>query len=91
VQHTPARLEALVRAGTLSSVLSTSVVDAYDVILDFLLGHQIEQTRRGLQPDPLVDLKALTEQQRVMLRLAMRIVKRFQDRLQEAFGASHML
>ena len=91
VQHTPARLEALVRAGSVSSVLSTSVNDAYDVILDFLLAHQIEQTRTGLQPDPFLDLKALTEQQRVMLRLAMRIVKRLQDRLQEAFGAPHML
>ena len=91
VQHTPARLEALVRAGTVSSVLSTSVIDAYDVILDFLLAHQIEQAQKGLQPDPWLDLKALTEQQRVMLRLAMRIVKRFQDHLQAAFGAPHML
>ena len=89
-QNTSDRLAALVRLGTFSEVFSTSVGDAYEALLDLLLAHQIEQARNGEAFDTLIDPKALTEQNRATLRLAMRMVKRLQDRLQEAFGVAYI-
>ena len=40
--------------------------------------------------DTLIDPKSLSEQKRATLRLAMRMVKRLQDRLQEAFGVAYI-
>jgi CBS domain-containing protein len=86
--NTTDRLAALIRVGTLSEAFSTSVGNAYNTFLDLLLAHQIEQARAGIPPDTLLNLKALAEQERTPLRLAMRIVKRLQDRLQETFGVN---
>ncbi len=87
-QNTTDRLAALVRVGMVSEAFNASVNEAYDALLDLLLAHQIEQGRAGTPPDPLLDPKTLTEQSRAVLRQAMRIVKRFQDRLQEQFGVT---
>ena len=72
--------------GTFSEVFRASVSDAYDTLLDLILEHQIAQAHTGIPPNSLIDLKTLTEQSRARLRLAMRIIKQFQDRLQETFG-----
>ncbi len=85
-QSTTHRLESLVRVGTFSEVFRASVSDAYDTLLDLILEHQIAQAHTGIPPNSLIDLKTLTEQSRARLRLAMRIIKQFQDRLQETFG-----
>ena len=89
-QNTSDRLAGLVRLGTFSEAFSTSVGDAYEALLDLLLAHQIEQARAGEAFNTLIDPKALTEQNRATLRLAMRMVKRLQDRLQEAFGVAYI-
>ena len=89
-QNTSDRLAGLVRLGTFSEAFSTSVGDAYEALLDLLLAHQIEQARAGEAFNTLVDPKALSEQNRATLRLAMRMVKRLQDRLQEAFGVAYI-
>ena len=89
-QNTSDRLAALVRLGTFSEAFSTSVGDAYEALLDLLLAHQIEQARAGEAFNTLIDPKALSEQNRATLRLAMRMVKRLQDRLQEAFGVAYI-
>ena len=89
-QNTSDRLAGLVRLGTFSEAFSTSVGDAYEALLDLLLAHQIEQARAGEAFNTLIDPKALTEQNRATLRLAMRMVKRLQDRLQEAFGVAYV-
>ena len=89
-QNTSDRLAALVRLGTFPEAFSTSVGDAYEALLDLLLTHQIEQARAGEAFNTLIDPKALTEQNRATLRLAMRMVKRLQDRLQEAFGVAYI-
>lgn len=89
-QNTSDRLAALVRLGTFSEAFSTSVGDAYEALLDLLLAHQIEQARAGEAFNTLVDPKTLTEQNHATLRLAMRMVKRLQDRLQEAFGVAYI-
>ena len=89
-QNTSDRLAGLVRLGTFSEAFSTSVGDAYEALLDLLLAHQIEQARAGEAFNTLIDPKSLTEQNRATLRLAMRMVKRLQDRLQEAFGVAYI-
>ena len=89
-QNTSDRLAALVRLGTFSEAFSTSVGDAYEALLDLLLAHQIEQARAGEAFNTLIDPKTLSEQNRATLRLAMRMVKRLQDRLQEAFGVAYI-
>ena len=89
-QNTSDRLAGLVRLGTFSEAFSTSVGDAYEALLDLLLAHQIEQARVGEAFNTLIDPKDLTEQNRATLRLAMRMVKRLQDRLQEAFGVAYI-
>ena len=89
-QNTSDRLAGLVRLGTFSEAFSTSVGDAYEALLDLLLAHQIEQARAGEAFNTLIDPKALTEQNRATLRLAMRMVKRLQDRLQGAFGVAYI-
>ena len=89
-QNTMDRLGALVRTGTLAESLSTSAGDAHEVLLELLLAHQIEQAREEKPIDTQVDSKRLTEQNRMRLRLAMRIVKRLQDRLQGLFGVNYL-
>ena len=89
-QNTSDRLAGLVRLGAFSETFSTSVGDAYEALLDLLLAHQIEQARAGEAFNTLIDPKTLTEQNRATLRLAMRMVKRLQDRLQEAFGVAYI-
>jgi CBS domain-containing protein len=89
-QNTMDRLGALVRTGTLEESLSTSAGDAYEVLLELLLAHQIDRARAQKPIDTQVDSKQLTEQNRVRLRLAMRIVKRLQDRLQSTFGVTYI-
>jgi CBS domain-containing protein len=86
VQNTLDRLAALVRTGKLSDDFATSVGVAYDELLDLLLEHQIEQIREDAEPDKLIDPDGLNAQQRSALRVAMRAVKRFQDRLQGELG-----
>lgn len=82
------RLLALGRQERLSQELVSTVVDAYQELLDLALGHQLAQAERGEQPDKLVDPRALGPQGRDTLRIAMRAVKRLQDRLQTDFDLS---
>ncbi len=89
-QNTSDRLAGLVRLGAFSEAFSTSVGDAYEALLDLLLAHQIEQARAGEAFNTLLAPKTLSEQNRATLRLAMRMVKRLQDRLQEAFGVAYI-
>jgi CBS domain-containing protein len=89
-RNTMDRLGALVRTGTLDESLSTSAGDAHGVLLELLLAHQIEQAREAKPIDTQVDSKRLTEQNRIRLRLAMRIVKRLQDHLQSLFGVNYL-
>ena len=54
--------------------------------MDILLTHQIQQYRAGEEPDKLVALKNLKPPLRESLRVGMRAVKRFQDRVQDEIG-----
>ncbi|HKK06053.1 MAG TPA: putative nucleotidyltransferase substrate binding domain-containing protein [Gammaproteobacteria bacterium] len=84
--NTNERLQALVRQGVLSAELVGSVSAAYEVLLDLLLGHQLDQAAAGQKPDKLIVLERLSDPQRSSLRAAMVAIKRLQDQLQGRFG-----
>ena len=84
--NTTDRLEALARLGALSADFTATVAAAYDELLEITLAHQIKQYRAGEQPDKLVVTGSLPSTDRETLRVAMRAVKRFQDRLHDEVG-----
>ncbi|MCP3662818.1 MAG: CBS domain-containing protein [Gammaproteobacteria bacterium] len=86
MENTCDRLHALRRLGNLSEAFVTSTLEAYQELLDLLLSHQIEQARNSKKPDKLIDPEKLTSQSRGTLRMAMRAVKRFQERLQDDYA-----
>jgi CBS domain-containing protein len=84
--NTSERLQALVRLGVLTADLVDSVLAAYEELLDLLLLHQISQRETGVTPDKLIAPEQLSTAARDVLRVTMRSVKHFQDKLQGRFG-----
>ncbi|MCP5420826.1 MAG: CBS domain-containing protein [Gammaproteobacteria bacterium] len=88
VTNTGDRLAALVRQGRLDNILVDSILAAYDELLDLTLAHQLRQLR-GKEPlDKLLDPEELTPLEEESLRMAMRVIKRLQSRLQGEFGTT---
>jgi CBS domain-containing protein len=78
---TPARLRAAAAAGTLPPAAAATLEEAFHLVLDLRLAHQVEQLRAGEEPDDLVrpvDLSAVT---RASLREAFRAVASVQRRI----------
>ena len=90
VCNTTDRLDALVRKGVLSDDFGATVSAAYDELLDILLMHQLEQRRSGTPLDKEVAPQDLTAPAREALRVSMRAVKRFQERLKDEFGGGYL-
>ncbi len=90
VCNTTDRLDALVRKSVLSDDFGATVSAAYDELLDILLMHQLEQKRSGTPLDKEVAPQDLTAPAREALRVSMRAVKRFQERLQNEFGGGYI-
>ena len=86
--HTVDRLNNLTRLGVFDREFVDTVGAAYEELLERLLSHQIEQARAGEVPDKYIHPDALPSRLRESLRLAMRGVKRIQDRLQDEFTSS---
>jgi CBS domain-containing protein len=84
--NTTDRIDALVREGTLSKDFGATVSAAYDELLDILLVHQLAQRRANVPLDKQVAPQDLTAPAREALRVSMRAVKRFQERLQSELG-----
>lgn len=84
--NTSDRLNALVRVGKLSADFKDSIQEAFEEILDLVLTHQIRQARRHDPINKLVDPAKLSRQSRSTLRMAMRAVKRFQEKLQDDYA-----
>jgi CBS domain-containing protein len=84
--NTGDRLSALVRQGRLDSDFVESVLAAYDELLDLTLGHQLRQLENGEPLDKLLKPDELTPIEEESLRMAMRIVKHLQGRMQGEFG-----
>ena len=89
VCNTTDRLDALVRAGVLSDDFGATVSAAYDELLDILLMHQLQQRSSGTPLDKEVAPQDLTAPAREALRVSMRAVKRFQERLQNDLGGGY--
>ncbi len=84
--NTRDRLNSLVHRGALSADLVDAVSFAYEELLDMLLQHQIQQSRSRQPLNKRIYPEQLSEQTRSMLRMSMRAIKRFQDKLQGQFG-----
>ena len=84
--NTSERITALMRHGVISSDFAATVLAAYDALLYILLAHQVDQRLRGEALDKEVAPEDLTPPARESLRVAMRAVKRFQERLQDEIG-----
>ena len=85
-QNTTDRLNALMRVGKLSTDFKDSVQEAFEELLDLLLTHQIKQGKSGRELNKLINPERLSPQSRSTLRMAMRAVKRFQERLQDDYA-----
>lgn len=86
--NTAERIAGLVRRGVLSTDFAATIMAAYDTLLEILLRHQIEQRSHGTTPDKEVAPDELSPPEREALRISMRAVKRFQDRLRDEIQTS---
>jgi CBS domain-containing protein len=75
------RLEAAADAGTLSAADARTLLDAFELITDLRLTHQVEQLRVGRAPDDHVDPGALSELTRSHLKEAFRAIASVQKRV----------
>lgn len=80
------RLRALMRQGRLESTFVESLLAAYDELLDLTLHHQIRQLEVGEPLDKLLNPDTLTPLEEESLRMAMRVLKRLQGKMQGEFG-----
>jgi CBS domain-containing protein len=78
---TPERLRAAAEAGTLAAADAHTLQDAFELINNLRLEHQVEQLRAGRRPDDHVDPEALSSLMRVQLRQAFRAVAVIQKRV----------
>ena len=70
VTSTRERLSSAATAGTLQSGDAHALSQAFDLFCRLRIGHQVEQLRRGLEPDNLIDVEALDPLTRRYLREA---------------------
>jgi CBS domain-containing protein len=89
VCNTTDRIDTLIRKGVLSEDFGTTVSAAYDELLDILLMHQLAQRRSNTALDKEVAPQDLPAPAREALRVSMRAVKRFQERIQSEFGGTY--
>ncbi len=84
-RNTMERLMGLVRQGQLKSEYANSIRVAYEALVDMLLVHQLQQAESGKRLDKLIKSKQLSATDQETLRLSMRIIKDFQEKLQTDF------
>jgi CBS domain-containing protein len=78
---TTERLRAASAAGTLSAADAHTLKDAFELIINLRLDHQVAQLRAGAEPDDHVDPAELSALMRTQLREAFRAVAAIQKRL----------
>jgi CBS domain-containing protein len=78
---TPERLRAASAAGTLAPTDAHTLQDAFELINNLRLEHQVAQIREGRRPDDHVDPEELSSLMRVQLRQAFRAVATIQKRV----------
>jgi CBS domain-containing protein len=75
------RLRAAEAAGTLESAQARTLMEAFGFIFSLRLDHQVEQLRRGEEPDDFIDPRTLNPLARSYLREAFRAVASVQSGL----------
>jgi CBS domain-containing protein len=75
------RLRAAATAGTLSPADAQTLEDAFDLITELRLAHQVRQLRDGREPDNFVDPTVLSRLTRGHLKEAFRAVASIQKQL----------
>jgi CBS domain-containing protein len=78
---TPERLRAAAEAGTLAPRDAHTLQDAFELINNLRLEHQVAQIRAGRQADDYIDPDELSALMRVQLRQAFRAVATIQKRV----------
>jgi CBS domain-containing protein len=78
---TPERLRAAAEAGTLAPADSHTLLDAFELINNLRVEHQVAQIRAGREPDDHIDPDELSALMRVQLRQAFRAVATIQKRV----------
>ncbi|MGA8927830.1 MAG: putative nucleotidyltransferase substrate binding domain-containing protein [Solirubrobacterales bacterium] len=78
---TPQRLGAADAAGTLDGDSVQSLSNAFELSQSLRLEHQVDQVKRGIEPDDFLDPKALEPARRRALRDALREVRAVQNKL----------
>ena len=84
-RNTLERLMGLVRQGELSVEYANSIRAAYEALLDMLLSHQIDRAEKGKRVDRLIKPHQLSAIDHEILRMSMRVIKGFQEKLQTDF------
>ncbi len=85
---TPERLQAAAAAGHLSAEDARTLQDAFELVSELRLGHQIDQLRSGETPDDYVDPRALSALTRSHLKEAFRAVAGIQKRVSSEVGGT---
>ena len=78
---TRARLEAAEAAGTLRSEDAGILRDAFELVCELRMEHQVEQLRAGRAPDNLIEPESIAPLTRTALKEAFRAVARVQRRV----------
>jgi CBS domain-containing protein len=78
---TPERLRAAGEAGTLAPDDTHTLRDAFELINNLRLEHQVGQLRAGRPPDDFIDPEELSPLMRIQLRQAFRAVATIQKRV----------
>jgi len=82
------RLRAGVEAGSLSPSDAHTLEDAFELIAELRLEHQVQQLRAGQEPDNYVDPRTLSPLTRTHLKEAFRAIAAIQRRLAVQVGMS---
>jgi CBS domain-containing protein len=85
---TPARLRAAEAAGTLNEGDVAILQDAFELISELRMEHQVDQLRAGRRPDNLIQPKSLPPLTRTSLKEAFRAVARVQRGIGVRLGLS---
>ena len=78
---TPARLRAAADAGTLPADDARTLTEAFDLVLELRIDHQVEQLRAGRRPDDHLAPADLDPVTRGALKEAFRAVSAVQRRV----------
>lgn len=85
--NTRARLEGAAEAGVISASGARDLLDAYDLIAETRLQHQLRRVTAGMKPDNFIQPSDLSDFERSHLRDAFVVVRTMQSAIGSARGA----